>query len=108
MDSETTLLELDGDPRDFLLYRRGSGYSIEVFDIQVGSARGKGKGRRLIERLLGIAAGDGAHLVWAITRESNLIAQDFYKAIGWRRIGRLKGFYRDTLEDGLMFGVNLP
>lgn len=38
------------DYRDFIDWRPGSGRSVEIFDIAVGSARRQGRGRELIRR----------------------------------------------------------
>jgi len=97
---------LGGDPRDFLVWREGSGGSVEIFDIQVGSERGKGKGRELV-RLLREEVGGRSMLIWAITRERNKIAIQFYGALGFRLVGWLRKFYKDTNEDALLYGLDL-
>lgn len=102
-------LTLDS-PEDFLDYREGSGGSVEIFDIQVNSERGKGRGRQLIELLIELLIADTGGqtgLIFAITRESNLIAQQFYANTGFRLVGRLRQFYADTHEDALMYGRDL-
>ena len=94
------------DPNDFLVYREGSGGSIEIFDIVVGSTRGVGKGRRLVRMLVERVKGETS-LIFALTRESNLVAQQFYRAIGFRKLGILRKFYRDSREDAVAFGMDL-
>lgn len=90
------------DPRDFVDYREGSGHTIEIFDIQVGSERRQGKGRRLLELLF-------AHLkpetrVWAITRADNETAQQFYEACQFKTVNVLRRFYGPAVGvDALMF-----
>ena len=60
-------IELE-DERDFLQWRQGSGTTIEIYDIVVGSERRQGKGRRLIERLFTeVMSSPYVDLVWAIT-----------------------------------------
>lgn len=100
-------ISLDDD-RDVLIWREGSGRSVEIFDIVVGSERGKGKGRRLIAALLAELP-EGTSMVYAITRLGNTIAHQFYEALGFRIVGRLHHFYRDTggNESALMYGLEL-
>lgn len=70
------LIELE-DPRDFLHYRAGSGNAVEIFDIQVGSERRKGNGRKLVNILIKRLP-PGCTRIYAITRAENKIAQQFY------------------------------
>lgn len=95
---------LDGDERDFLTYRWGSGKTVEIFDIAVGSERGVGKGRRLVEVLLSRVK-HRTHLVFAITRVSNKIAREFYNKIGFQKIGDLINFYEN--ESAVMYGRSM-
>ena len=97
------------DQRDFLDYRPGSGSTIEISDIQVGTERGVGKGRELVNALVIEAETAGVGLVFAITRRGNAIAQEFYVAIGFRIVAHLIDFYRDEdlIEDGIMFGLDI-
>lgn len=90
---------LDGDSRDFLRYRWGSGGTIEIYDIAVNSERGVGKGRRLVN-LLVERVSTKTHLIFAITRQSNRIARQFYEAVGFSESATLKGFYMADGEDG--------
>lgn len=83
---------------DFLVYREGSGGSFEIFDIAVGTERGVGKGRRLISML---REKTESALVYAFTRESNVIAQQFYEKVGFTLRGRLSGFYGE--ETALLY-----
>lgn len=92
---------LDGDERDFLVWREASGGTVEIFDIAVGSERRVGNGRRMVEMLLETLAGK-VHLVWAITRMSNEIAKEFYAGLGFRIIAVLGRFYVE--EDAVLFG----
>lgn len=74
-----------------LAYRKGSGGTVEILDIVV-SARRTGYGRRLIQRLVD---GHGVPIrLWAFTRESNGIARDFYKALGFRE-SIVPAFYQE-------------
>ena len=88
---------------DYLIHRQGSGDTWEIFDLAVKSERGVGIGRSMVEQLLSELPND-VTLVYAITRKSNRIAQEFYKALGFRLIGVLTRFYGD--EDAAMYGVD--
>jgi ribosomal protein S18 acetylase RimI-like enzyme len=93
---------LGGDERDFLVYRDGSGGTVEVFDIAVGSERRRGKGRRLLEMLFERLASETR--VFAITRSDNEVAIRFYEATCFDVCGVLRRFYgcrRGT--DAVMF-----
>ena len=100
------------EPEDFLIHRQGSGNTVEILDIQVGSVRRKGRGRELVERLMK-SLPEECHLVFAITRTCNLIAQEFYEALGFRVVAVLRDFYGaksgegSDVADAIMFGYNL-
>ena len=101
------------DSRDFLVYRSGSGDTIEIYDIQVGSYRREGIGRRLVHSLVEQVP-KHINLVYAITRAENIIAKQFYEGIGFRIVGVLVDFYGVKTEDGkdcvdaIMYGFNIP
>lgn len=108
------------DRRDFLVYREGMGGTVEIFDIAVYSKRGAGVGRGLVNQLLKSVRGHYL-VVFAITRISNTIAQQFYEALGFRLCARLHNFYceaveksrddsssRKIQEHGMMYVLDLP
>lgn len=103
----------------FLRHRQGSGSTEEILDIHVEpDHRRKGLGRKLIKKLANWVQEQRRDclLIWAITRVSNVAAQEFYEACGFRIVGRLHNFYRDRsamvdgssgYEHGLLYGVDL-
>lgn len=100
------------DDKDFIEYRSGMGRTVEILDIAVGSARRKGRGRLLVNRLLEELrdAAPTTSTVYAITRISNAIACQFYEALGFRLLGRLHYFYRDgndLKEHALVYGLDI-
>jgi ribosomal protein S18 acetylase RimI-like enzyme len=98
-------LYIDQDKRDFLDYRWGSGNTVEIYDIEVGSDRRRGRGRALVSILLA-SVEDQNVTVWAITRAENRIAHEFYWSLGFRVVAPLYEFYDGGCRrvDALMFG----
>jgi ribosomal protein S18 acetylase RimI-like enzyme len=104
VDAGVERIELNGG-QDFLEWRRGSGNTIEIYDIVVNSERRTGKGRLMLSMLLRAVRPQDA-TVFAITRTENKIAQDFYLACGFHVTGALYEFYDAGCGrvDALMFG----
>lgn len=113
--SETThgvKLTLDGDKRDYIVFRQGSGNTVEIYDIVVGSVRRCGRGRALVNMLTDRYLPNGTRLVFAVTRTDNAIAIAFYIEMGFRVVGVLREFYRDQPGlvrhvDAIMFGKDV-
>lgn len=98
---------------DFLIYRQGSGNTIEILDINIGSERRrKGLGRKLVDLLFRDKLPPETVLVWAITRADNFKAQQFYEKLRFRIVANLRNFYQDTPDrlahhgtvDAILFG----
>lgn len=94
---------------EYLDWRQGSGDTIEIFDIHVPSERRRmGLGRQLVYKLIDHHLPPGTKKVWAITRSTNLIAQDFYNELNFRAIP-LREFYGNYRNvDALMFVWDVP
>lgn len=94
---ESTRCYLIGDEKDYLYYRKGSGDTIEIYDIAVKSGRRGGVGTRMFNELI---EKEDPERVFAITRRSNRIAQKFYQSL---KMGGMKlpAFYPD--EDAIMY-----
>jgi ribosomal protein S18 acetylase RimI-like enzyme len=101
-------IHLDADFRDFLIWRQGSGNTVEIYDIAVGSERRKGRGRALVNKLYEQVP-TGTKLVWAITRSDNFIAQEFYEELQFRVVGILRNFYQDSGKtvDAILYGRDM-
>jgi ribosomal-protein-alanine N-acetyltransferase len=80
-----------------------AGAEAEIADLAVApSARRRGVGRALIDRLLAELAGGGVEAVFLEVRESNEAARALYESRRFRGIGRRRGYYRQPVEDALL------
>lgn len=86
-----------GNHLDYLFYRKGSGDTVEIYDIAVKSDRRRGKGTEMFNKLIDITK---AERVFAITRRSNHGAQKFYQNLSMEGV-ILPGLYPD--EDAIMY-----
>ena len=59
------------------------------------------------QHLLEVAEGVGAHIATLEVRESNVRAQNLYKAFGFRQIGRRRGYYPKSGEDAIVMLLEL-
>ncbi len=64
--------------------------------------RRSGVGRGMIEKLVAKLALQRRNRIMLEVRESNLAAQLFFRAIGFRAISVLRDFYEDTTEDAYL------
>lgn len=113
MNSHTLCLKSPADRIEYCQHPCGN---VEILDIVVGSERRQGQGRKLIEGLKEKCKTLKTRclLMFAVTRCSNVVAQQFYEACGFRIIARLHNFYHDDQQDGptttesaLMYGLDL-
>ena len=95
----------DSCQRDWVRYRFAGGNTCEIVDIQVGTERRTGIGRRLVAEVMRAARENGATTVYAIARTSNEIACHFYEALEFRICGRLHRFY--GMENALLYVKDL-
>jgi len=92
----------------FLEWEERPGQLVEIVDINVnGDDRLKGIGRGMVEELIKKQVPPTTLVVFARTRATNKAAQDFYCAIGMNYRGKIKGLYRDTGEDALVYAIDL-
>jgi [ribosomal protein S18]-alanine N-acetyltransferase len=79
------------------------GQDAEIADLAVApSARRRGIGRRLLERILEDVETRGVDSVFLEVRESNVAARALYAAQGFAAVGRRPGYYRQPSEDALL------
>lgn len=91
-----------GDSSDFLLWREGSGGTIEIFDLAVNRERRQGRGRALVHALQVWAEANGVKRLWAITKADNFVAQQFYEELRFRSVP-LRDFYGEGGIDAVMY-----
>jgi [ribosomal protein S18]-alanine N-acetyltransferase len=84
------------------------GHEIHVTNLAVHpSFRRRGVGRRLLTPLLEDGRRRGIALVVLEVRPTNAEALGLYESLGFRVIGRRKGYYFDTGEDALVMEAAL-
>jgi [ribosomal protein S18]-alanine N-acetyltransferase len=84
------------------------GHEIHVTNLAVHpSFRRRGIGRQLLAPLLDEGRRRGIALVLLEVRPTNAEALALYESLGFRVIGRRKGYYFDTGEDALVMEVAL-
>lgn len=66
------------------------------------SARRRGYGRALLDSIFERARAAGARMVLLEVRPSNVEALALYESLGFRVVGRRRGYYYDTGEDALV------
>ena len=66
------------------------------------SARGQGVGRLLTAGLMQYAANLGVQYMTLEVRQSNLVAQNLYKSLGFKKVSVRKKYYEDNGEDALL------
>lgn len=65
--------------------------------------RFKGVGRQMIDKLKSKLSHDRRSRIMLEVRESNVDAQLFFKAMGFKAVNTLRDFYEDTPEDAYLF-----
>lgn len=88
-----------------------AGTVLDEMDLRViavaPGARRKGHARKLVEALLAEARKQKAVFVHLEVRESNEAAQRLYASLGFRPVGRRKGYYGEPTEDAVLYTVEL-
>ena len=86
-----------------------TGVDWELENIVVANQyRRRGVGHRLLDQAIAhIQSVHGERLLLEV-RASNTVARVLYAKYGFEQIGRRKDYYRDPLEDALIFALALP
>ena len=84
------------------------GHEIHITNLAVHpSFRRRGAARTLLGRILEEARASGVTLVFLEVRPTNAEALTLYESLGFRVIGRRRGYYFDTGEDALVMEARL-
>jgi ribosomal protein S18 acetylase RimI-like enzyme len=79
----------------------------ELLNVVVASSeRRRGVAGALLDQARGRLRERGATLLWLEVRESNAAAVAFYRALGFEQRSRRKAYYRDPVEDALVFSLD--
>ena len=85
------------------LFATAAADEAEILNLAVQPAhRRRGVARLLTESALAELREIGARRVFLEVRESNVEAQRFYEIMGFRWVGRRRGYYRHPREDALL------
>jgi len=78
---------------------RQMGEEAEILNLAVRvSARRRGRGKALVDRMLDEFAEQGVSRVFLEVRESNAIAVGFYEKLGFRQVGLRRDYYQAPAE----------
>ena len=81
---------------------------VHVTNLAVDPAwRGEGIGRLLLGTLLAHHRAQGARRAFLEVRPANVEARRLYQGLGFREVGRRRGYYVDTGEDALLLEARL-
>lgn len=69
--------------------------------------RGMGIGRKLMQAIEDLVREKGGKRMTLEVRRSNLIAQNLYRSLGYRRAGIRRGYYQDNNEDAFIMWKDL-
>jgi ribosomal-protein-alanine N-acetyltransferase len=84
------------------------GHEIHITNVAVHpSFRRRGVARALLGQILDQARWSGVELLFLEVRPTNVEALPLYESLGFRVIGRRKGYYFDTGEDALVMEARL-
>lgn len=85
--------------RGFVIYElHATRLDVLNFAVKV-SERRRGIGAAIVRKLIGKLSVNRRRQIRLNVRESNLVAQQFFRRHGFRAVGVLKGLYEDTNED---------
>jgi ribosomal-protein-alanine N-acetyltransferase len=83
---------------------RAAGPEWEIENLAVrGTARRIGVGMALVTALLRLARSEAVRNIMLEVRESNLPARALYVASGFTEMGRRRGYYRNPMEDAILY-----
>lgn len=91
-----------------LSYAAGEAHILNV--VIEKQLRRQGLGRYMMQHLINTARELGADIAYLEVRESNIIARDLYRTLGFTMIGNRKGYYpteNNSREDAITLALGL-
>jgi len=79
-------------------------WEIENVVVAAESLR-RGIANKLLPELIQRAQNGGTSAILLEVRESNLPARRLYEKHGFREVGRRRGYYRDPVEDAILYAL---
>ena len=80
----------------------------QIYNIAVDPAyRREGIGEALLRHMIDKAEADGCALVTLEVRDGNEAAMELYKKLGFREVGRRKGYYDKEGKDAVLMDLDL-
>lgn len=102
------LMHEESGPVGMLCFQLVEGQA-EIYKIGVvPEVRGRGWGRWLLEALIAEGLGRAWNAIFLEVRESNLAAHRLYEGCGFQASGRRHFYYRDPMENALVFKYHYP
>jgi len=99
---------MDGRDVGFVLARVAAD-EAEILSLGVTpAARRLGAGRQLVSAAAEICAAAGSKLLFLEVGDENRAAWRLYRGVGFREVGRRRGYYQEGLEDALTLRADLP
>lgn len=81
---------------------------IHVMNIAIRrDRRGLGIASWMMSRIMDLGRRNSMETCFLEVRESNMPARGLYEKLGFRQIGRRKGYYRETGEDAIVMELTL-
>ncbi len=82
---------------------------VEILNLAIRpGCREKGRAKELLSELLGYCRSRGVEWVSLEVRASNRAAINLYQGFGFQLVGTRERYYPDTLEDALVYQLELP
>ena len=80
----------------------------QIYNIAIAPEfRRKGIGEALLRHMIAKAEADGCELVTLEVRSGNEAAMTLYNKLGFREVGRRKGYYSKGCEDAVLMDLDL-
>ena len=101
------VIESDGEKAGYAEMRMVRG-EAQIYNIVIDKAfRGKGLGEMLLRHLVDKAKELGCSLITLEVRGGNEAAMELYRKLGFKEVGRRKGYYSKGGEDAVLMDLAL-